>query len=191
MTDTAAPLPVARLLVTVEEGSALGFPLARIPEREARFRWIVKLYDDSFSFATLAPHPPVNSLEEGRRLGAVTVNNASAPRNVLLAAGFTNLDQANSEDQNALKLFAGNVDAWFSVTSTFRPLAEQNRADSSRLVIGAPVHPIEAYLIGSKSLSETLVQRIQDRFAAMKQSGEYAAIMASVSSRSSAAGTAQ
>jgi ABC-type amino acid transport substrate-binding protein len=180
LSEKPVPVPVARLLTTVEEGRAIAFPLARNPEREPRFHWIVKLYDDSFSFATLKPHSPVLSLDQARRLPAVTVNNAGAPKNLLAAQGFTNLDQANSEAQNAFKLFAGNVDAWFSVSSGFRPIARINGMDPARIEIGPPIHRVEAYLIGSKNLPESLVDRLRNRFAEMKANGEYDAIMKGV-----------
>lgn len=174
----ATPAPVARLLSLVAAGNALGYPLARDPTREPRFQWIVELYQDSFAFVTLAPAAAVNTLNEARLLSSVGVNQASAPKNLLTAAQFTNLDIANSEAQNAAKLFAGNISAWFSVTSAFAPIAQAHNFDTSRLVIGAPVHPISAWLIGSKDLPEAVVQKIRAKFAAMKASGEYDSIMA-------------
>ena len=73
------PLPVSRLLVEVEHGEGIGFPLARNPTREPHFEWIVELYTDAFAFVTLAPHAPVNSFEAARLLSTITVNNRSAP----------------------------------------------------------------------------------------------------------------
>lgn len=175
--EKATSVPVARLLATVAEGNGIGFPLARNAEREPKYKWIVKIYEDSFAFATLAPNKPVNTLEEAKALGSITVNNAGAPLNLLTKAGFTNLDQANSEAQNASKLFAGHVPAWFSVASGFRPIARTVKQDPTKLVVGAPVHKIEVYLIGSPNLPDDTVKKIQTRFEAMKASGEYDAIM--------------
>jgi|GEM_PF-2558539 len=174
-------VPVARLLVEVEAGQGIGFPLARNPAREPHFTWIVKLYADAFAFATLAPAPTVNSFDEARRLEAITVNNNSAPYNRLIAAGgFTNLDIANSEFNNALRLYAGITTAWFSVRSGFKPIAEANGLDSSRLGIGAPVHEIDVWLIGPTTLAPAMVDRIRKQFEALRASGEYNRIMAGV-----------
>jgi len=174
-------VPVARLLVEVEAGHGLGFPLARNPAREPHFTWIVKLYADAFAFATLAPAAAVGSFDEARRLGAITVNNNSAPYNLLVTkGGFTNLDIANSEFNNALRLYAGFADAWFSVRSGFRPIADANQLDSTRLVIGASVHDIGAWLIGPPALAPSIIDRIQRRFEALRESGDYSRILAGV-----------
>ena len=170
-------VPVARLLALVEDGNAMAFPLGYNAERAPKFRWVVKLFDDVFAFATVAPRPPVNGLGEGRTLALVTVNNAGAPKTVLTDAGFANLDHVNSEGQNALRIFAGHADAWFGVRSSFKYLAEANKLDPSKLVIGAPVASISAWLIGSKNLSDDVVGKIQARFEEMKSNGEYDAIM--------------
>ena len=178
--EMATAAPVARVLSIVEEGRALGFPLARDPVRESRFKWVVELYQDSFAFVTIAPAPAVNSFDQARGLASVGVNQASSPRNVLTAAGFTNLDLANSEAQNAAKLFAGNISTWFSAASTFRPSVLARGLDASKLVIGAPVYPISAWLIGSKDLPDDLVEKMRAAFAEMKMDGRYDAIMKGV-----------
>jgi len=178
LSETPTSVPVARLLTDVEAGDAMGFPLARNPQREPKFEWIVKLYDDAFAFATLKPRAAVNTLDEGRALGSITVNNASAPKNLLTAAGgFNNLDSANSELQNASKLYNGNVDAWFSVASGFRPISQGQGLDPTQLVIGAAAKVIEVYLIGSHNLPPAVIEKMRQRFDAMKANGEYDAIM--------------
>lgn len=173
-------VPVARLLATMEQGGIIGFPLARNPEREPKYQWIVEAYKDGFSFATIAPDVAVDTLDEGRTLTAVTVNNNSAPFNMLNRSGFTNLDIANSEQLNAAKLYAGNVDAWFSVASGFKPIAVSQELDADKLVIGKPVQDISVWIVGSKDIPAEIVEKMRARFDEMVGNGEYDAIMKGV-----------
>ncbi|CAK0747717.1 hypothetical protein CCP2SC5_140019 [Azospirillaceae bacterium] len=171
-------IPVARLLAEVESGAGVGFPLARDSRREPAFEWIVEIYQDSFGFATLSPTPRVDTLEQARALNMITVNNGSSPLNFLRTIGqFNNLDLANSEIQNGLKLYTGRVDAWFSVRTGFRPIARVNNFDPSQLIIGAPVHAISAWMIGSKTIPRPQIEAIRKRFAEIKISGFYDKIM--------------
>ncbi|HEV7372943.1 ABC transporter substrate-binding protein [Arenibaculum sp.] len=173
-------VPVARLLATMEQGGIIGFPLARNPEREPKYQWIVQAYKDGFSFATIAPDAAVDSFEDAQKLTAVTVNNNSAPFNMLNRNGFTNLDIANSEQLNAAKLYAGNVDAWFSVASGFKPIATSQGLDAGKLVIGKPVQDISVWVVGSKDIPAEIVEKMRARFDEMVKSGEYDAIMKDV-----------
>lgn len=173
-------VPVARLLATMEQGGIIAFPLARNPEREPKYQWIVQAYKDGFSFATIAPDTAVDDFDQAQELTAVTVNNNSAPFNMLNRNGFTNLDIANSEQLNAAKLYAGNVDAWFSVASGFKPIAVSQGLDASRLVIGKPVEEISVWVVGSKDIPAEIVEKMRARFDEMVQSGEYNAIMKDV-----------
>jgi len=178
LSEAPVAVPVARLLADVEAGDGMGFPMARNAQREPKFQWVVKLYDDAFAFATLAPNPAVNSLDEGKKLGSVTVNNAGGPKNLLTATGgFTNMESANSELQNAAKLFAGNTDAWFSVSSGFRSIAAAQGLDPSKVVIGKPVFAIEGWLIASHNVPADVISKMRARYDAMKANGEYDAIM--------------
>ncbi|CAK0747702.1 putative PBPb domain-containing protein [Azospirillaceae bacterium] len=178
----AASVSVARLLTEVEYGgNVVGFPLARNPEREPLFTWIVEIYQDAFSFATLASIPRVNNLDQARALNLITVNNRSAPLNYLNAAGgFTNLDVANSEIQNALKLFTGRVDAWFSVRSGFRAIARINGFDPDQMHIGDVIHPVTAWMIGPKNMDAAFVAKIRQRLTEIKGTGFYSEIMRDV-----------
>ena len=174
----AVSIPVARLLVEVEQGGGVGFPLARNSEREPHFQWIVELYRDSFGFATLASVGKIDSLAGARQLNRITVNRDSAPFNFLTAiGGFANLDIANSELQNAAKLFGGRSEAWFSVRSGFRPIARLHGFDPQQIMIGDPIDHVSAWLIGPRSLPEPTVAAIRSRFDQLKTSGDYDLIM--------------
>ncbi|CAK0754669.1 hypothetical protein CCP2SC5_10081 [Azospirillaceae bacterium] len=170
--------PVARLLLEVESGQGVGFPLSRNSEREPHFKWIIELYKDSFGFATLHPNPRIDTLEQGRTLGSITVNNGSAPLNFLKAAGqFENLDIAYSELQNGLKLFTKRVDAWFTVRTLFRPIARLSDFDSTQVIIGAPIYITSVWMIGSKNIHQSQIETIQKNFEELKSSGIYDMIM--------------
>jgi polar amino acid transport system substrate-binding protein len=87
-------------------------PLLRTPEREAQYQWLLKLYVLHFVFISRAGQPPVQSLEQARRLRVAVLR--STPQAIqLLKRGFSDklLLQANSVEDTLRLLERGHADA--------------------------------------------------------------------------------
>ncbi len=171
-------MPVARMLDEARDGNHIIVDLARTPEREDKFTWIAEIADDAFVFATRAPAPPINSLDEAKGLAKIAATNAGAPAMFLGAHGIAGVNPANSEVTAAKLLATQRVDAWFTAKQIARFSWKQAGEEPSTLVIGNPVLRTPFWIFATKDVAPDLIAKMQERYAAMKASGEYQKIVA-------------
>lgn len=97
-----------------DEEEAIFPMLARNAEREKHYRWVGKILDDKYCFATLKKQTPVVSLDVAKNLRSIGVNQGGATETFLVKNGFKNLDRALGNSGSIRKLNAGVLDAWFT-----------------------------------------------------------------------------
>lgn len=86
------------------------FTIARTPEREGMFRWVGAVFSNEYFFyRKKGSGVAAASLEEARKAPSVGVYRNDVRHQLLEAKGFTNLDVANSDEENYLKLKAGRI----------------------------------------------------------------------------------
>jgi len=91
--DTVDFYPWARAVRMTEEGENLGvFPLARTPDREAKFRWLILLMHVRYSFVGRAGEPNL-SLEQLRHVRIGVLRGSPIIKN-LQAEKFTSVTEA-------------------------------------------------------------------------------------------------
>lgn len=92
-TDTVEFYPWARAVRMTEEGENLGvFPLARTPDREAKFRWLILLRHVRYNFVGRAGDPAM-SLEQLRHARIGVLRGSPIIKN-LQAERFTSITEA-------------------------------------------------------------------------------------------------
>lgn len=114
-------LPWVRVLTEAQaQGNALVFPLLRLPEREAQWRWLVPLgRADLVLWVRRDAVPGALDIEALRRL-EVGVLRGSALLPHLQTRGFVSVHEVSSEMACAGMLARGRIQAWASL----RPVAE-------------------------------------------------------------------
>ena len=103
------------------------FPLSRLPEREARFRWLAPLFEENYVF--LAPRGRAfdvrrpNAMKDKR----ITLIRASSLIPVVQGLGFHHIVEARSIDEVHRLLVRGMADAAFGEVSIVRNSLQRRR----------------------------------------------------------------
>ena len=142
-------VPWGRAFREVEQSEhLLTFPLTRLPEREARYKWLVPLDTDEIVF--LSRDTPINSLSQAKKLKRILVWEGSSMEIFLRSKGFSNLLAVGKTESLIRMLAHGRADAWFTV----RPeKMESFSANGSivKIVSGDGINTESVWLVGGIS----------------------------------------
>lgn len=151
------------------------FPLTRSPERETRFRWLVRLYHEHFLFMSIKGRQfdvAQPTLGKTRRIGVLR---GSLMINVLRENGYRNIVEASSVDESLRFLRRGIVDAVFGDRAIYRASLD-GEADGT-FVMSEPMRTTTTWLGGSLDFSEADAALFQKAMKDMTDDGSYAQIL--------------
>jgi ABC-type amino acid transport substrate-binding protein len=146
------------------------FPLTRLAEREAGFRWLAPLYKEHFIF--MAQHGRDFDVDRPQEMrGArIALLRGAAQSAILGELGFRNLVEGSSIDEIHRFLVKGMADAVFGERAIIqRSLRMRNEEQDFRL--GRPVRSTSAWLAGSLDFSEAEARRYRAAMAALVADG--------------------
>jgi polar amino acid transport system substrate-binding protein len=155
------------------------FTMLRIPEREAQYKWIGPLGDETIYFYKKRGSPiRVETLDDARKASSVSCRNIGSVYTYLTNAGFRNLDTSANPAGIYLKVVNGRCDLAVGET----PLGVSYWLGHSKVPIDAlertPVGILESrlYIACSKDIPDSEIALWQRAFDRMKASGEYDAL---------------
>jgi ABC-type amino acid transport substrate-binding protein len=153
------------------------FPLTRLPDREAQFRWLAPLYEEQYGF--LAPRRGNFDLSRVAEMKdrRITLLRGAAQAAILAELGYNNLVEAASIDEIHRFLVAGMADAAFGERNIIRA-SLQSRSAENQFEVGAPLRSTTAWLAGSLDFDEDDVQLFRRAMAAMEADGTKRRILA-------------
>jgi len=154
------------------------FPLARVPDREAKYLWMQKLFNIHVVFATAPGKAPVDSFDEAKKLPTVAVLQGTPWATELVTNGFTNVKTYVSTPAIVAAIMSGEVGAAYS-TSIELDYARRIGGYKDVLVYGKELHTLDQYLAASKESSSITVKEWQDAFDVLQQDGTFDRIYAS------------
>jgi ABC-type amino acid transport substrate-binding protein len=159
----------ALYLATTMPATAI-FPLTRLPEREAQFRWLAPLYEENFIF--LVRRGVEFDLEHPQRMlsSRITFLRGAAQAALLRELGYSRFVEASSIDEVHRFLLGGMADAAFGERAIVRSSLRSRGAEDD-FNVSAPVRSTTAWLAGSLNFSAAEVQRFQHAKAAMTADG--------------------
>lgn len=171
-------VPWARARFDAENNpDTLILPLARTPEREEKYTWLIHVLDDPYVFITLKNSKfDISSLEAAKHL-KIGILSGSVADSFLRKLGFTNLEPASTDIQNVKKLKLGRIDAWVAPFGCRGQYEKESGLGLGDIRAGVELTILHEYLGASKSLDPTTVKKWLEAFAAMKRDGSYVAIM--------------
>ncbi len=166
----------ALFLATSMPATAI-FPLTRLPDREAQFRWLAPLYEEQYLF--LAPrHGSFDTTRvaemKDRRIALLR---GAAQGAILTELGYRNLVEAASIDEIHRFLLGGMADAVFGERNIIRA-SLKSHAGQQQFELSAPLRTTTAWLAGSLDFSEDDVRLFQRAMAAMEADGSKRRILA-------------
>ncbi|KHK63426.1 MULTISPECIES: substrate-binding periplasmic protein [Pseudomonas] len=151
------------------------FVMARLPEREKRFKWVGPIGpDDWIMLAKADSKIALDSLEQARqyRIGAYK---GDAIAETLAKQGLKPMVVLRDQD-NARKLVNGQIDLWATGDPAGRYLARQEGVDDLKTVLR--FHSAELYLALNKDVPDDVVARLQAALDELRKEGAVDAIMA-------------
>jgi polar amino acid transport system substrate-binding protein len=150
--------------------------LTRTPEREDKYRWLVKILTDDLVLVG-GRGVDVSSLDKvkDRPTGVLLRSGAQA---LLEDKGFSRIVPAPEEWMNARRLRERRIDAWLAPRLMVIYAYREVGGDPADLGIGAIVRPSEIWLAASKSLPDAEARKWQQAFEAMRADGSYQRILA-------------
>jgi len=166
----------ALFLATSMPATAI-FPLTRLPDREAQFRWLAPLYEEQYLF--LAPRR--GNFDTARAAAMkdrrITLLRGAAQGAMLAELGYHNLVEAASIDEVHRFLLGGMADAAFGERNIIRA-SLKSRAAERQFALSAPVRSTTAWLAGSLDFGDDEVRRFQRAMAALEADGGKRRILA-------------
>ena len=129
------------------------FPLTRLPEREAQFRWLTQLYEEQYTF--LAPRGRLFDVRHPQFMKdkRITLLRGSSLISVLREMGYRNIVEARSIEELHRFLVKDMADATFAETSVIRDLVRKHRSEDD-FDVGEPVRKTPAWLAGSLDFTD-------------------------------------
>ncbi|UVL84329.1 ABC transporter substrate-binding protein [Pseudomonas sp. B21-028] len=151
------------------------FVMARLPEREALFKWVGPIGpDDWIMLARADSKIALNSLEQARqyKIGAYK---GDAIAETLGKQGLNPIVVLRDQD-NAKKLVNGQIDLWATGDPAGRYLARQEGVNDLKTVLR--FNSAELYLALNKDVPDDVVARLQKALDELRKEGTVDVIMA-------------
>ena len=172
-----SPVPWARAVATTREGDHYGvLPLARTPDREDQFRWLIKLTQVRYTFFAHrkqegAAH--INDID-ALRTRKIGVLRGSPIINNLQAGRFTQIVTATNYNDLLRLLELGAIDAAYAGQPMFLAAIRQTSFPENDFVTGASLGSADLYLGASLKLDGEEAERWVNAYKALLNDGTVA-----------------
>ncbi len=154
-----------------ETPNSLVFGMTRTAKREPKYSWLVNLVEPDYVF--VSTKKPVNSYEEAKSLGDISVLAGTPRERKLKAEKFSNFKSVNKVELNAKKVEAGRSDAWFTLSHRAAYIWLKEGFAADKLIVGKSVKKTQTWIGGNKQLPEGVKARFEKSLASMKADGTY------------------
>ncbi|MFZ1425689.1 MAG: transporter substrate-binding domain-containing protein [Geminicoccaceae bacterium] len=150
--------------------------LTRSPEREDRYRWIFNVVTDELVLAGL-PGVELADLAalKDRPVGVLRMSGAET---LLRELGFTSVEPAAEERNNAMRLRERRIEAWLAPRLMVRWAWQETGGEPDQLAFGEVVRPSEIWFAGSPGVEPEIAALWARRFEELKADGGYERIVA-------------
>ncbi len=164
----------AQFLATTMPATAI-YPLTRLPEREAQYRWLVPLYDENYVLlAVRGKLLPLEQMKDKR----IALLRGAAQAAILKEQGFTRLVEASSIDEVHRFLLGGMADAAFGERRIIAASLKGHGSGEGDFETSAPVRTTTAWLAGSLDFDEADIALFQRSLDSMRADGTLRRILA-------------
>lgn len=165
--------PWARAVRLAEQGDAVGvFPLARTPDREARFRWLIPLMAVRYVFLTAAGDKALTLSD--LRTRPVGVLRGSPIAQNLRAEGFTRITEAKDYSDLLRLLSERGIAAIYAGGPMLDAAIDQYGYDRARFDAAVSLGEATLYLAASLRLQEAEAELWLKAYAALEEDGTVA-----------------
>lgn len=168
-------VPWARAVRTAELGGRYGvFPLARTPDREAQFQWVIPLMLVRYGLYTLASEPPLTLADlRPRRVGVLRGSPIAAN---LRAQGFTTLIEAKDYRDLLRLLREGTLQVVYAGAPMLEAAMDTYGHARADFTQQATLGEATLYMAASRTVDSAELQRWRDAYQALEADGTVASI---------------
>jgi polar amino acid transport system substrate-binding protein len=144
------------------------FPTARLPAREARFKWAGPLFTANWIFyGRKGDGLHIASLEDARAVRRIGVYKDDAREEYLRQQGFGNLVSSNRDTVNARRLAEGDIDLWASSDLQMAQIASQAGVEPALLEPLFTFHRTDNFVAFSSATPDEAVRAWQAALEAL------------------------
>ncbi len=157
----------AQFLATTMPATAI-YPLTRLPEREAQYRWLAPLFEESFVLLTVRGKLlPLEQMKDKR----IALLRGAGQGSILKDQGFNRFVEASSIDEVHRFLLGGMADAAFGERRIISASLKGHGMNESDFETSPPLRTTTAWLAGSLDFDEADVALFQRALDAMQADG--------------------
>jgi len=154
----------------------LVLPLTRTAERENKYRWLLKLYRQTFIFVGLRGNPQLR--DPARLLHARLVVLRGTPhKQLLLEAGYTDIAECATIRECIRMVKTGIADASFGAEDTHRSAASLNGNKAAEFSYSPVFRQDDVWLAGSLDFTEQDARKWRSAMDALRADGTVGRIM--------------
>lgn len=166
--------PFARATLMARTGhQVLMAPLARTPERELLYRWLVPLYTQRYALIGLRSRWPEGIAEaEARTAKVITLRGAISTAS-LQRKGFRNVSQEAGYEQILRRMDDGSAGLIYGAVPVVMAALKASGRSPQDWVVGPSFDQSELWMVGTPDLTESQVQALKDAFEKIKHDGEH------------------
>jgi ABC-type amino acid transport substrate-binding protein len=170
------PWKRALFLTTTMPATAI-FPLTRLREREARFRWLAPMYEERYLFLARRGSKFDIHHPEAMKSSRIATLRGAAQSIMLQELGYHNLIEASSIEEVHRFLLEGMTDAAFGEKFIIQSSLKARNGEKD-FHVSQPVRSTTAWLAGSLDFDDATAQQFQRAKAAMDADGTSQRILA-------------
>lgn len=168
-------VPWARAVRMVEQGPAYGiFPLARTPDREARFQWLIPLMAVRYGLFTLATESRLE-LDQLRQLRVGVLRGSPIAAN-LRAENFRTIFEAKDYRDLLRLLRERGLDVVYAGTPMLEAAMDEYGHARALFVLQATIGEATLYMAASLHVDAAEAQRWVDAYRQLEEDGTVARI---------------
>jgi ABC-type amino acid transport substrate-binding protein len=168
------PWPRAQFLAATLPATAI-YPLTRLAEREAKYRWLVPLYEENYVLLALQGKlSPLAEMKSKR----IALLRGAAQGALLKEQGFTRFVEASSIDEVHRFLLGGMADAAFGERRIIAASLKGQGASEGDFEVSAPLSTTTAWLAGSLDFDQEDAALFQRALETMATDGTQRRILA-------------
>lgn len=171
--------PWARAVSTAlgEQRCAI-LPLTRTPERETKYQWLVKLYQQRFAFITPAAKTAITTIDDARKMKIVVLRGSPNVAQLLNHQFHAaNVVEESNVEMMLKDLDTGIVDAIYggdvinmeTVRSTGRKVQDYR--------VGMMLESGDIWLAASSGFTTAEIDALRDAYSALKKDGTYSRLL--------------
>ncbi|MGM9515556.1 substrate-binding periplasmic protein [Roseateles sp. DB2] len=166
--------PFARATLMARTGrQVLMAPLARTPERESQYRWLVPLYTQRYALMGLRSRWPAGIDETGARAAKVLTLRGALSSNSLQKQGYRLLSQEADYEQMLRRIGDGSATLVYGAVPAVIGAIRAAGQDPRDWVEGPSYDQSPIWLVGSPDLQERQVQALLEAYERLKRDGEH------------------